>query len=186
MPGKGPPWGPSGARAKSEAWENTPDAPQRAADRDTSPNGHNCDEDSFDAFMESHKSDLRADQAPAALRVRPEPRRVYTECTPLTLSRQAHLQRNYTALEKTEHATAANDGPATARGAAEQAPDQRSAPGSGTRVESGTNTASEPTGQPTGCSLFWGRRHLDYARWEGDARHPSAHAKKAAAQDLGL
>ena len=123
---------------------------------------------------------------PAAPRVSPEPRRDYAEGTPLTLSRQAHLQRNYTALEKTEHATATDDGPATASGAADQAPDERGAQGSGTHVEAGTNTASEPTGQPPGTAPPSGRGHLDYARLEGDARHPSDHAEQAAAQDLGM
>ena len=63
-------------------------------------------------------SDLHAIPTPAVPRVRPEPRRNYTEGTPLTVSRQAHLQRDYTALGQTEHATAANDGPATASGTA--------------------------------------------------------------------
>ena len=93
---------------------------------------------------------LNAVPTPAAPRVRPEPRRAYAEGTPLKLSRQAHLQRDYTALGQTEHATATDDGPTTASGAADQAPDDRGAPGSGTRVEAGTNTASEPTGQPRG------------------------------------
>ena len=53
------------------------------------------------------------------------------------------------------------------------------------RVEVGTHTASEPTGQPPGTTPSWGRGHLDYARSEGDARHPGAHAEQAAAQDLG-
>ena len=102
------------------------------------------------------------------------------------VSRRAHLQRDYSALGKTEHATATDDGPPTASGEADQAPDERSAPGSGTRVEADTNTASEPTGQPLGTGPSWGRGHLDYAGSEGDARHPSAHAEQAAAQDLGL
>ena len=89
-------------------------------------------------------------------------------------------------LGKTEHATAANDGPATASGAADQASGERSAPGSGTRVEAGTTTASEPTSRPPGTDPPWGRGHLDYARLEGDARHPSEHAEQAAAEDLGL
>ena len=53
-------------------------------------------------------------------------------------------------------------------------------------MEAGTNTASEPTRQPPGTTPFWGRGHLDYAHSEGEARHPRAHAEKAAAQDLGL
>ena len=185
-PGEVPPRGPPGARVNSEAQETTPDTPQRAADRDTSPGGHNRDEDSFHAFMESCMSDPHADPARAAPRVRPEPGRDHTEGTPLTVSRQAHLQRDCTALGKTEQATAADDGPATASGAADQAPGERGAPTSGTRVEAGTNTASEPTGQPLGTAPSRGRGHLDYARSEGDARRPSDHAEQAAAQDLGL
>ena len=69
---------------------------------------------------------------------------------------------------------------------ADQAPDERGAPGSGTRVEAGTNTASEPTGQPPGTAPPWGWGHLDYARLKGDARHPSHHAEQAAARDLGM
>ena len=79
----------------------------------------------------------------------------------LTVSHRAHLQRDYTALGKTEHATAADDLPATASGAADQAPDERSAPGSGTRVEAGSNTDSQPTNQPPGTIPSWGRGHLD-------------------------
>ena len=50
--------------------KTTPNKPQRAADRETSPSGHNCDEDSFDAFMESCMSDPHAIPTPAAPRVR--------------------------------------------------------------------------------------------------------------------
>ena len=89
---------------------------------------------------ESCRSDPHADPAPAAPRVRREPRRDHTEGTLLTVSHRAHLQRHYTALGKTEHATAADDGPATASGAADQAPDERSAQGSRSRVEAGSNT----------------------------------------------
>ena len=181
-----PPRGPPGARAKSEARETTPDTPQRAADRETFPGGHNRDEDSFDAFMASCMSDSQADPAPTALRVSPERRRHHTEGTALTVLRQAHLQRDDSALEKIQHATAAHDAPATGSGAADQAPDKRGTPGSGTRVEEGTNTASKPTGDLRGTALCWGRGHLDYARSESDTRQPSDHAKKAAAQDLGL
>ena len=59
-------------------------------------------------------------------------------------------------------------------------------PGSGARVEAGTNTASEPTGPPPATALPWGRGHLDYARLEGDASRPSDQAEQAVAQDLGL
>ena len=79
-----------------------------------------------------------------------------------------------------------DDGPATASGTADQVPDERGAPGSGTRVEAGTNTAGKPTSQPLGTAPPWGRGHLDYARLEGDACHPSDHAEQAAAQDLGI
>ena len=79
-----------------------------------------------------------------------------------------------------------DDGPATASGAADQAPDERSAPGGGTRVEVGTNTTSEPTGHNRGPPRPWGRGHLDCAHSEGNARHPSAQGEHAAAQDLRL
>ena len=102
------------------------------------------------------------------------------------MSRQAHLQHDYTALAQTEHTTATDEGPATASGAADQAPDKRGAPRSGTGMEACSNIASKPTGQPPGTALPSGRGHLDYARWEDDARHPSDHAEQAAAQDLGM
>ena len=160
---------------------------QCADDRETSPSGHNRDEDLFAAFMESSRSNPHADPAPAAPRGRPDPGGDHTEGTPLTVSRQAHLQRDYTALGmETEHATATDDRPATPSCAADQALDERSTPESGTRVEAGTNTASQPTSQPPGTSLSLGRQHLDYARSEGDPRHPSARAEQAAARDLGL
>ena len=54
------------------------------------------------------------------------------------------------------------------------------------RVETRINTAREPADQPLGTTLSWRRGHLDYARSEGNARHPSAHAEHAAAQDLEL
>ena len=185
--GEAPLQGQPGAHAKSEARTTTPDTPKRAADRETSPGGHNRDEDFFDAFMESCRSNPHTDPAPAAPRGHPEPRGDPTECTPLRVSRQPHLPRDYTALGmKTEHAAATGDGPAIASGAVDQAPDKHSAQGSGTRVEAGTNTASEPASQPPGTTPSWGRGHHDYARSEGDARHPSAHAEQAAAQDLGL
>ena len=106
------------------------------------------------------------------------------------MSRQAHLQRDYAALgAQNEHAAATDDGHATASGAADQTPDKpprHSAQGGGTRVETGTNTASEPADQPPGTTPSWGRGHADYARPEGDARRPSTHAEQAAAQDLDL
>ena len=184
-PGIAPPRGPRGTHAKSEARATTPDMPKHAADRGESPGGHSCDEDSFNAFMESCRSDPHTNPRPAAPRGYPEPRGDHTGGTPLTVARQAHLQRAYTVLRtRTEHAAATDDGPATASGAADQAPDQHSTQGSGTRVGTGTNTASEPADQQPGTTPSWGRRHLDYARSEGNARHPSAHAEQAAAQDL--
>ena len=185
-PGEAPPRGPPENCAKSKAPETTPDTLRRAADGETSPSGHNRDKDSFDAFMESCMSDPHAVPTPAAPCVRPEPRRNYAEGKPLTMSRQAHLQRNNTALGHTEHATATDDGPAIASGAADQATDERGARGSGTRVEAGTNTASESTGQPPGTAPPWGRGHLDYAGFEGDASQPSDRAEQATAQDLGM
>ena len=102
------------------------------------------------------------------------------------MSRQAHLQRDYTTLGHTEHATATADGHATASGAADQTPDERGAPGSGARLEAGTNTAREPTGPPLGTAPPLGQGHLDYARLEGDASRPSDHAEQPAARDLGM
>ena len=49
-----------------------------------------------------------------------------------------------------------------------------------------TNTASEPVAPPPGASPPWGRGHLDYARLEGDAGHPSEQAEQEATQDLGF
>ena len=147
----------------------------------------NRDEDSFDAFMESCRFTPHTDPTPAAPGGHLEPRGDHTGGTALTVSRQAHLQRDYTALgTKPEHAAATDDGPATSSGAADRAPDENSAQGSGTRVETGTNTASEPADQPPGTTRSWGRGHLDYTRSEGDAQHPSAHAEQAAAQNLDL
>ena len=103
---------------------------------------------------------------------------------------QAHLQRDYAALgARTENAAATNDGHATARGAADQIPDKplrHSAEGRGTRVETGTNSPSEPAKQPSWATPAWGRGHLDYAPSEGDAPRPNTHAEQAAAQDLDL
>ena len=106
------------------------------------------------------------------------------------MSRQAHLERDYAALgAQTEHAAATDDGHATASGAADQTPDvppRQSAQGRGTRVETGTNTASEPADQPPGITPSCGRGHLDSARSECDTRRPSTQAEQAAAQDLDL
>ena len=186
-PGETPPRNPLGTRAKSETWDTTHDTPQRAAGREKSPSEHNRDEDSFDAFMESCMGDPHTVQTHStAPHVRPEQPRDHAEGRPLTMSLQAHLKRDYTALGRTEHATATGDGHAAASGAADQTADGRDAPGSGARVEASTNTASQPTGPPPGTAPPWGRGHLDYTRLEGDASHLSDQAEQAAAQDLGL
>ena len=185
-PGETPPRDAPGTRAKSETRETTTDTPQRAAGRETSPSEHNPDEDSFDAFMESCMADPHTVPTQAAPRVRPEQRRDHAEGTPLRISRQAHVQRNYTALKRTEHATTTGDGQAAADRAADLTPDVRGAPGSGAHVEASTTTTSEPTGPPPGTGQPWGRGHLDYARLESDVSRPSDQAQQAAAQDLGL
>ena len=133
-PGGAPPRNPPETRAKSETRETTHDTPQRAAGRETSPSGHNRDKDSFDAFMESRMGDPHTVPTPAAPRIRAEQRRDHAEDTPLRISRQAHLQGDYTALEHTGHATAACDGHRPASGAADQTTDECGAPGGGTRV----------------------------------------------------
>ena len=84
-----------------------------------SPSGHNRDKDSFHAFIESRMSDPHAVPMPAAPHVRPESQRDHAEGTPLTTSRQTNIQRDYTALGHTEHATATGRGHATASGAAD-------------------------------------------------------------------
>ena len=119
--------------------------------------------------MESCRGDPHTDPAPAALRIHPEPPRDQAEDTPLTASRQVHLQRDYTALGQV---TAAGEGHATASGAEDRTTDKRDAPGEGVRVEAATNTASEPMGLPPGTAPPWGRGHLDYACLEGDANRP--------------
>ena len=70
-PGGAPQRDPPETRAGSETREATPDTPQRAAEGGTSPDGHNRDDDSFDAFMESCRDDPRAVPAPAVPRVHP-------------------------------------------------------------------------------------------------------------------
>ena len=182
-PGEAPPRDPPETRATSETREATPDTPQRAAGRETSCSGHNRDNDSFDAFMESCMVDPHRVPTPAAPRVHPEPRRNHAEDTPLTIPRQAHLQRDYTALG---WVTAAGEGHAAASGAVDRTTDERGAPGGGARVEAATNTASEPTGPPPGTAPPWARGHLDYTRLGGDASCPSHQAERAAAPDLGL
>ena len=89
---------PAETRAGSETREATPDTPQLAAEGGTSPDGHERDEDSFDAFMESCRDDLNAVPAPAVSSVHPRPRRDQAEDAPLAASRQAHLQRDYASL----------------------------------------------------------------------------------------
>ena len=71
-PGVAPPRDPPGTRAKSETRETTPDTPQRAAGRETSPSEHNSDKDPFDAFMESCMGDPHTVPTPAAPRICPE------------------------------------------------------------------------------------------------------------------
>ena len=144
--------------------------------------------------MASCRSAPQKNPAPTAPRRNPEPRGDHTETArdpprqPLAVSCQAHLQRDYVALQaRTEHTAATDDGHATASGAADQTPDElprHSAQGSGMRVETGTKTAREPAQQPPWAAPAWGRRHMDYARSEGDARCPNTHAEQAAAQDL--
>ena len=185
-PGETPPRDPTETRATSETGEATPDTPQRAAGRETSPSGHNRDDDAFNAFMESCMGDLHTVPTPAAPGVHPEPRRDHAGDTPLTIPRQAHPQRDYTALGRTRQVTAPGEGHAAASGAADRTIDERSAAGSGARVEAGTNTAGEPTGPPPGTAPPGGQGHLDYARLEGEANRPSDQAEQAAARDLGI
>ena len=157
--------------------------PQREEKRETSPSGHNGDDNSFDAFMDSCRDDTQAVQAPETPRVHPEPQRNQADDTPLTVPRQAHLQRDYTTLGQI--ATTA-ERQAAASGAADRTTDERNAPGEGTRVVAATNTASEPVVPPPGAALPWGWGRLDYARLEGDASHPSEQAEQEATQDLGF
>ena len=82
--------------------------------------------------MESCRDDPRAVPAPAVPRVHPEPRRDQAEDTPLTASRQAHLQRDYTALGQV---TTGGEGQATGSVAADRTADERGAPVEGARVE---------------------------------------------------
>ena len=86
-PGETTPRDPPETRATSETWEATPDTPWRAADRETSPSGHNRDDDSFDAFMESCMGDPHTVPTPAAPRIHPEPRRGHAGDTTLTMAR---------------------------------------------------------------------------------------------------
>ena len=169
--------------AGSEARETTPDTPQRADEGGTSPSGHNRDDDSFDAFMDSCRDDPQAVPARETPRVHPETQRDQADDTPLTVPRQAHLQRDYTTLGQI---ATTGEGQATASGAADRTTDERNAPGEGTRVEAATNTASETVAPPPGAAPPWGRGHLDYARLEGDASHPSEQAEQEATQDLGF
>ena len=133
--------------------------------------------------MESCRGDPHTVPASVAPRVSPEPRPDQAEDTPLTASRQAHPQRDYTALGQV---TAAGEGHAPASGAADRTTDERVAPGGGARLEAATNTASEPIGPLPGTAPPWGRGHLDYARLEGDANRPSEQAEQAATRDLSL
>ena len=167
--------------AGSEARETTPDTPQRADEGGTSPSRHNRDDDSFDAFMDSCRDDPQAVPVPETPRVQPEPQRHQADDTPLKVPRQAHLQRDYTTLGQI---ATTGEGQATASGAADRTTDKRNAPGEGTRVKAATNTASEPVAPPPGAARPLGRGHLDYARLEGDASHPSKQAEQEGTQDL--
>ena len=97
-PGAAPQRDPPETRAGSEVRETTSDTPRRAAEGGTSPSGHNRDDHSFDAFMESCRGDPQAVRAPETPRVHPEPRRDQAENRPLTVPGQPYLQRDYTAL----------------------------------------------------------------------------------------
>ena len=151
-PGGAPQRDPPETRARSEARETTPDTPRRADEGGTSPSGHNRDDDSFDAFMDSCRDDLQAVPATETPRVHPEPQRDQVEDTPLTVPRQAHLQRDYTALGQI---ATTGEGQAAASGAADRTVGERNAPGEGTRVEVSTNTASEPVAPPPGTAPPW-------------------------------
>ena len=152
--GEAPAQGPPLAHTESDARATTPDTPKRAIDPGPSPGGHTRNKDCLDAFMESCGSALQKYTAPIAPRSHLEPRGEHTEPAtgpprkPLAVSRQAHLQRDYAALRaRTEGTANTDDGHATANGAVDQTPDEsprHSAQGSGTRVDTGTNTASEP------------------------------------------
>ena len=159
------------AHAELNARATTPGTPQRATDRGPFPGGHTRDEDSFDAFMESCRGTPQTDLAPTAPRSHPEPRGNHTEPgpgpprEPLAVSRQAHPQRDYATVgARTANTAATDDGHVTASGAADRTPDEpprHSPQGSGTRVETGTNTASKPAEQPPWATAAWGRGHLD-------------------------
>ena len=135
------------------------------------------------AFMDSCRDEPRAVPAPEMPRVHPEPQRDQADDTPLTVPRQAHLQRDYTTLGQI---AATGEGQTTASGAADRTTDERNAPGEGTRLEAATNTAREPVAPPPGAAPPWGRGHLDYARLEGDAGHLSEQAEQEATQDLSF
>ena len=151
-PRETPPRDPAETRATSETREATPDTPQSAAGRETSPSGHNRDDNSFDAFIESCMGDPQTVPTLAAPRVHPEPQSDHAGDTPLTIPRHTHFQRNHTALGRTRQVTAANEGHAAASGAADRTTNECSATGSGARVEAGTNTASEATGPLPGTA----------------------------------
>ena len=122
-PGEAPPRDPQETHATSETREATPDTPQRAAGRKKSPSGHNRNDDSFDSFMESCMDGPHTVPTPAAPHVHPEPQRHHAEDTPLKIPRQAHLERDYTALERTRQVTAAGEGHAAASRAADRTTD---------------------------------------------------------------
>ena len=109
---------------------------------------------------------------PAAPRVHLQPRRNHAEDTPLTIPRQAQLQRDYTALGRTRQVTTAGEGHAAASGAADRTTDERGAPRGGARVEADTNTASEPTGAPPGTAPPWGRHTWTTHAWRATPAAP--------------
>ena len=123
-PGEALPRDPPETSAGSEARETTPDTPQRADEGGTSPSGHNRDDNSFDAFMDSCKDDPKAVPATEMPRVHPEPQRDQADDTPLTVPRQAHLQRDYTTLGQI---ATRGEGQATASGSADRTTDGRNA-----------------------------------------------------------
>ena len=112
--------------------------------------------------MDSCRDDPRAVPAPEMPRVHPKPQRDQTDDTPLTVPRQAHSQRDHTALRQI---AAAGEGQTTASGAADQTTNERNAPSEGTRVEAATDTASEPVAPPPGAAPPWGRDTWTMHAW---------------------
>ena len=169
--------GPTQAHAGSKAQATAPNMPKHAADRGTSPGRHTRDEVCLDAIMESCRSAPNTDPTPAAPRGHSEQRDDHTRGTPLTVSRQAHPERNYAALgARAEHTAGTDDRHATASGAADQTPDEPprySAQGSGARVETGTNSASEPAKQPSGTTPSWSGGIQTTRAWKASPAAPA-------------